>query len=144
MTGDMTETISRRHRFHLAVQPGDDGYMAMDRISTGAAFLLAAAVAACTTPPAEFAATLSTEDPKWRSPECEQIRAAALTYEDGKTKPLNMGAALLLGPYGLGIALAGREHREKQRKLFARDMHMRCSSLPPPKNLQIQDTGTPD
>lgn len=117
--------------------------MARDRVSTGAAFLLAAAVAGCTTPPAEYAATLSTEDPKWRSPECRQIREAALTFEDGKTKPLNMGAALLLGPYGLGIAAAGREHQEKQRKLFARDLHLRCSSQPLPKNLQIQDTGAP-
>jgi hypothetical protein len=118
-------------------------YMALDRVSRGAAFLLAAAVAGCTTPPAEYAATLSAEDPKWRSPECEQIREAALTYEDGKTKPLNMGVALLLGPYGLGIAAAGRQHQEKQRRLFARDLHMRCSSLPLPENLQIRDTDAP-
>lgn len=114
--------------------------MARDRILKAAAFLMAAAVAGCTTPPAEYAATLSSQDPKWRSPQCEQIRAAALTYEAGKTRPLNMGAALLLGPYGLAIAAAGREHQEKQRKQFARDMHMRCSSLPLPKNLQVKDT----
>ncbi|HWK68582.1 MAG TPA: hypothetical protein VNS34_26965 [Rhizobiaceae bacterium] len=117
--------------------------MAMDRASTGAAFLLALTLAGCTTPPAEYAATLSAEDPKWRSPECERIREAALTYEDQKTKPMNMGVALLLGPYGLGIAAAGREHQEKQRKLFARDLHMRCSSLPLPKNLQIQGADAP-
>lgn len=111
--------------------------MVMGRVSTGAAFLLAAAITGCTTPPAEYAATLSPQDPKWQSPECEQIRAAALNYEAGKTPPLNMGTALLLGPYGLAIAAAGREHQEKQRKLFARDMHMRCSSLPLPKNLEI-------
>lgn len=111
--------------------------MAVHRVSTGAAFLLAAVLAGCTTPPSEYAAVLSPQDPKWRSPGCEQIRAAALTYEDGKTKPLNMGVAVLLGPYGLALAAAGREHQEKQRKLFARDMHMRCSSQPLPKNLQI-------
>lgn len=112
--------------------------MAMERVPNAAAvFLMAAALAGCTTPPADYAATLSTQDPKWRSRECEQIRAAALTYEDGKTKPLNMGVAVLLGPYGLALAAAGREHQEKQRKLFARDMHMRCSSQPLPKNLQI-------
>lgn len=117
--------------------------MAMERVSTGAAFLLVAAVAGCTTPPAEYAATLSTQDSKWQSPQCEQIRAAA-NYEAGKTKPLNMGTALLLGPYGLAIAAAGREHQEKQRKLFARDMHMRCSSLPLPKNLQIDPSPEAD
>ncbi|MCT7374105.1 hypothetical protein N5A92_03555 [Chelativorans sp. EGI FJ00035] len=101
------------------------------------------AIAGCTTAPAEYAAALSPQDPKWPSPECEQIRAAALNYEAGQRKPLNMGAALLLGPYGLGIAMAGREHQEKQRKLFTRDMHTRCSSLPLPKNLQIRDTDAP-
>lgn len=95
------------------------------------------AVAGCTTPPAEYAATLSTQDAKWRSPECEQSRAAALNYEAGEKKTLSIPASLLLGPYGLGIALAGKEHQEKKRKLLARDMHLRCSSLPLPKNLQI-------
>lgn len=90
-------------------------------------------VAGCTTPPAEYAAKLSTEDPKWRSPECEQIRAAALNHQPGET--LSIPAGLLLGPYGLGIALAGKEHQEKKRKQLVRDMHMRCSSLPLPKNL---------
>ena len=92
-------------------------------------------VAGCTTPPAEYAAMLSPQDPKWQSPECEQIRAEALSYEAGQRKPLNLGAAMLLGPYGLGIAVAGREHQEKQRRLFVREMHMRCSSLPLPRNL---------
>lgn len=115
----------------------------MEQAATGAVFLLAATVSGCTTPPAEYAATLSSQDPKWQSPECQKIRAAALTYEAGKTKPMHMGTALLLGPYGLAIAAAGREHQEKQRKLFARDMHLRCSSLPLPKNLQIQDSNPP-
>ncbi|TKT78212.1 hypothetical protein XW59_011280 [Aquamicrobium sp. LC103] len=105
------------------------------RILTTMAML---AVAGCTTPPAEYAATLSSQDPKWRSPQCEQIRAEAATFEAGKTKPLNMGAALLLGPYGLGIAMAGRQHQEEQRRLFAREMHVQCSSLPLPKKLQGQ------
>lgn len=95
------------------------------------------AVAGCTTRPAEYAATLSTEDPKWRSPECEQIRTAAVNYEAGAEKTLSIPAGLLLGPYGLGIAMAGKEHQEKKRKLLARDMHMQCSSLPLPENLQI-------
>ncbi|ODT08954.1 MAG: hypothetical protein ABS58_00305 [Mesorhizobium sp. SCN 65-20] len=92
-------------------------------------------VAACTTPPAEYAATFSTQDPKWQSPQCEEIRAAASNYEAGET--MSIPAGLLLGPYGLGMALAGKEHQEKKRKQFARDMHMRCSSLPLPRNLQI-------
>src|SRR5690606_19877842 len=98
--------------------------------------LTAALLAGCTTPPAEYAQTLSSQDPKWQSPQCQDIRAAAATYEAGGTRPLSIPAGLLLGPYGLGIALAGREHQETKRKLFARDMHLRCSSLPLPDNLR--------
>ena len=96
--------------------------------------VVAAMVAGCTTAPAEYAATLSNQDPKWRSPECEQIRLQALSY---KERNLNWAAGLLIGPYGLALVAAGKEHQEKQRKLLAREMHIRCSSLPLPKNLQI-------
>lgn len=117
--------------------------MVMKPLSTGAACLLAITVAGCTTPPAEYAAALPAQDPKWQSPECEQIRSAALTFEAGKTKPIGWAAGLLLGPYGLALAAAGKEHQEKQRKLFNREMHLRCSSLPLPKELQVDPTLTP-
>ena len=91
----------------------------------------AAMVAGCTSSPA---ATLSVQDPKWRSPQCEQIRAEALSY---KERNLNWAAGMLIGPYGLAIVAAGKEHQEKQRKLLAREMHIRCSSLPLPKKLQV-------
>lgn len=111
--------------------------MEMMRGSAAAACLLAVIVAGCTTSPADYAAALSTQDPKWQSPECEQIRLAALNYEAGKKKPLSWAAGLVLGPYGLALAAATKEHQEKQRKLFNREMHMRCSSLPLPKELQV-------
>ncbi len=41
-----------------------------------------------------------------------------------------------LGPYGLGIIAAAKEQEQKQRKLFAREVHLQCSSLPLPKALQ--------
>jgi len=92
-------------------------------------------VAGCTATPRDYATTLSAQDPKWMSPECQHIRAQALDY---KERNVNWAAGLLIGPYGLAIVAAGKEHQEKQRKQFARDMHMRCSSQPLPKNLQIQ------
>lgn len=95
------------------------------------------AVSSCAgPPPAEYAGTLSSRDPKWLSPECVQLRASAQNDEAGRTKPLNMGTAILLGPYGLGLAAASREHQRKQRRLRAREMHLRCSSLPLPEHLQ--------
>jgi hypothetical protein len=99
----------------------------------------AAMVAGCTTSPGEYAATLSNQDPKWQSPQCEEIRVQALNY---KERNLNWAAGALIGPYGLALVAAGKEHQEKQRKLFAREMHMRCSSLPLPKNLQISPSTT--
>lgn len=48
-----------------------------------------------------------------------------------------MASGLLLGPFGLPIAAAADANQEQQRKLFAREVHMRCSSLPLPKGLQM-------
>ena len=60
-------------------------------------------------------------------------RTAAQTYGVGTKPPLSWGAGALLGPYGLAIAAAIKDHQEKQRKLFARDTHLACSSLPGPR-----------
>lgn len=93
------------------------------------------AVAGCTTTqPSEYAAALSTKDPKWRSSECKQIRADAANYKPGET--ISVPASLLLGPYGLGMAMAGKEHQAKKRKQLARDMHVKCSSQPLPQSLK--------
>lgn len=107
------------------------------RVAAGAACLYAAALTGCVTPPAEYAAALAPHDPKWQSPECNEMRTAAMTYEAGRKKPMSWTTGLLLGPYGLGIAVAGREHQEKQRKLFVREMHLACSSRPLPRELQF-------
>jgi len=89
--------------------------------------------------PADYAATLSTQDPKWQSPECQQARIAASAY---KERPVSWAAGAVLGPYGLGLVAAAKEHQEKQRKLLAREIHVQCSSLPLPKNLEANPTTT--
>lgn len=98
--------------------------------------------AGCTTTPADYATTLSTQDPKWNSRPCEEIRLAALNYDDkvGERMMVGMASGLLLGPFGLPIAAAADASQEEKRKLFAREMHMRCSSLPLPKELQVNPT----
>ncbi len=108
----------------------------MDRIWTGTAVLLMALVSSCATSPTNYAATLSTKDPKWRSKQCQQVRATAVAFEAKEKETRKLAPGLLLGPYGIGIALAIKEHQDKQRKQIARDMHMRCSSQPLPKELQ--------
>lgn len=97
--------------------------------------IVAALAAGCTAMPTDYAATLSTQDPKWMSPECQDIRVAAQNYKERK---VNWAAGALIGPYGLALVAAGKEHQEKQRVAMAREMHLRCSSQPLPKKLQVR------
>ena len=115
----------------------------MTNISTTAALLLVAAIAGCATSPANYAGALSAQDPKWRSPECARIRAEAVNSNAAKTRRGGLARGLLLGPYGVGIALAIKENEAKQRKLFARNMHLRCSSAPLPRELQVESNPQP-
>ena len=41
-----------------------------------------------------------------------------------------------VSPYGLALAAAGKEHQNKQRRLLARDLHLKCSRKPLPKELE--------
>lgn len=110
--------------------------MAMQCLGAGVICLLSMALVGCTTSPQNYAASLSTQDPKWQSPQCEEICAAAVNYEAGEKKASDLAPGLLIGPYGLGIAMAIKENDEKRRKIFVREMHLRCSSLPLPKELE--------
>ncbi|WP_425475515.1 hypothetical protein [Mesorhizobium quangtriensis] len=97
-------------------------------------FVMVVAIAAgCTSTPTDYAATLSQQDPKWMSPECQDIRATAANYKEQK---VSWAAGALIGPYGLALVAAGKEHQEKQRVKMAREMHLKCSSQPLPKNLK--------
>lgn len=97
--------------------------------------VVAGVASGCTSVPANYAATLSQQDPKWSSPECQQIRAEAANY---KQRNVSWASGLLLGPYSMALVAASKEHQEKQRILFAREMHLRCSSKPLPRNLEIK------
>ncbi|MDX8540476.1 hypothetical protein EN858_11230 [Mesorhizobium sp. M4B.F.Ca.ET.215.01.1.1] len=96
---------------------------------------LAATVAGCATSPVDYEASLSQQDQKWASPECQQARADASDY-DAREKNHPGWGFVVLGPYGLGIIAAVKEHEQKQRKAFAREVHLQCSSLPLPRALQ--------
>ncbi len=102
----------------------------------GVVCLLSLATVGCTTAPQNYAAALSSQDPKWQSPQCEEIRAEAVNYEAREKKASDLAPGLLIGPYGLAIAAAIKENDEKRRKQFVREMHLRCSSLPLPRELE--------
>ncbi|OHV88732.1 hypothetical protein [Mesorhizobium sp. ORS 3428] len=97
---------------------------------------VSAALAGCVTSPVEYEARLSQQDPKWASPECQRARMAAADYDAREKEHPGWGFGVLLGPYSMGLVAAIKEHEQKQRKLFAREVHLKCSSLPLPKALE--------
>ncbi|MGC4026624.1 MAG: hypothetical protein QM744_16665 [Mesorhizobium sp.] len=107
----------------------------MTRISKIIAFSLICTLPGCATPPTDYAAGLSQQDPKWQSPQCLQMRKAAVDYDAGERR-IYWSAGALLGPYGLGLAAAGKEHQAKQRKQLDREIHLQCSNQPLPEELR--------
>ena len=101
---------------------------------------MAVLVAGCTSAPTKYTASLSMKDPKWQSAQCQEIRAEAANYKEQK---VSFASGALLGPYGLALAAAGKEHQEKKRRQLAREMHMRCSSQPLPRELQADPMAKP-
>ncbi|MBZ9662074.1 hypothetical protein LB523_23785 [Mesorhizobium sp. ESP-6-4] len=98
---------------------------------------LCAAVAGCVSSAADNGASLSQQDPKWSSPECQQARAAASDYAQREKDHPGWGFGVLLGPYSMGMVAAVKEHEHQQRRLLARQMHLQCSSKPLPKELDF-------
>lgn len=111
--------------------------MQMKRVTIGAAVLLLALGGCSKTVPAEYASTLSPADPKWQTESCRQMRAEAARYDVDPEGTFTLGKGVLLGPYGIGMAVAGMEHRENKRRQFARDLHLQCSSRPVPQALEV-------
>jgi len=98
---------------------------------------LTAAVSGCATSPVTYEASLSQQDQKWATPECQQARMDASAYEAREKEHPGWGFGVLLGPYSMGLVAAVKEHEQKQRRLFAREVHLQCSSLPLPKELDF-------
>ncbi|MEO5756965.1 MAG: hypothetical protein ABIQ51_08945 [Mesorhizobium sp.] len=86
--------------------------------------------------PVEYGASLSPQDPKFVSPECQKARVAASDYAVREKEHPGWGTGVFLGPYGLGIAAAIKEHEQKERKIYARAIYAQCSSLPLPRELE--------
>ena len=48
--------------------------------------------------------------------QCQEIRSEAANYKEQK---VSFASGALLGPYGLALAAAGKEHQEKKRRQLA-------------------------
>jgi hypothetical protein len=108
------------------------------------ALLALTLLAGCASKPADYAATLSMQDPKWETPECKEIRLAAVNYNDkvGSRVAIGLVSGLLLGPFGIPIAAAADANQDQVRKQFNREVHLRCSSLPLPEKMQAKPPAT--
>ena len=98
---------------------------------------LTATVAGCVSSPVQYGASLSPQDPKWATPECQQARTDAMNYDAREKGQPGWGFGVLLGPYSMGLVAAAKEHQQQQRRLLARQVHLQCSSLPLPKDLDF-------
>ncbi len=98
---------------------------------------LTATVAGCVSSPVQYGASLSPQDPKWATPECQQARMDALNYDRREKQNPGWAAGVVLGPYSMGLVAAIKENEQKRRRLLAREVHLQCSSLPLPKDLNF-------
>ncbi len=98
----------------------------------------AVALSGCVSSPDKYAASLPTDDPKFKTVECQKIREQSLEFDNqvGSRVAIGLASGLLLGPFGLPIAAAADAQQNDRRKYFAREIHLRCSSKPLPKELQ--------
>lgn len=76
------------------------------------------------------------EDAKYNTAECKEMRQKALEYNDRVLERMGVGLGLFLGPFGLPLAAAGDLKQNEERKAWAREVHLACSSDPLPDNLQ--------
>jgi hypothetical protein len=102
-------------------------------------------IGGCAPKPQLYAETLASTDPKYNSAECREIRLRALGYDDKTTERAVTGLALglFLGPFGLPIAAAVDANQNQERRMFAREVHLRCSSQPLPDVLKSSSEREP-
>lgn len=78
------------------------------------------------------------DHPKYNTEDCKDMRQKALEYNDRVLSRMGagVGLGLLLGPFGIPLAAAGDVKQNEERKAWAREVHLACSSDPLPNNLR--------
>lgn len=78
------------------------------------------------------------EDAKYNNAECKAMRQKALEYNDRTLSRMGTGMALglFLGPFGIPLAASADVKQNEERKAWAREVHLACSSDPLSENLQ--------
>lgn len=105
----------------------------------------ASVLVGCAARPQMTTRQLSADDPKFNSPECLDIRARALSYNDRVGERLAVGvvSGLLLGPFGIPIAAAADIQQNQERETFNREIALRCMTNPPAELLTPGQASAP-
>ena len=82
---------------------------------------LTATVAGCVSSPVQYGASLSPQDPKWATPECQQARTDAMNYDAREKGQPGWGFGVLLGPYSMGLVAAAADVAPAYLYLMASD-----------------------
>jgi hypothetical protein len=96
---------------------------------TIAAIAIAGCLASCAAAtPQKTVESLNMTDPKFNSPECNDIRARAVSYDDkvAERAVTGMALGLFLGPFGLPMAAATDKAQDDVRRGFNREITLRC------------------
>ena len=97
-------------------------------INAGLVFGLCLVLAGCAQNPRKTSLELSTADPKYSSEECVYIRNRILEYNDrvGSRFAIGVASGLLLGPFGLPIAVAADVNQNNERAHLNAELERRC------------------
>lgn len=78
--------------------------------------------------PHELVTNMRPEHPKYATEECRQARAMALSYDDNTAgrAGLGLGLGLLLGPFGLPIAIAVDSNQAGKRQAVVAELARAC------------------
>ncbi|TVR07017.1 MAG: hypothetical protein EA385_14110 [Salinarimonadaceae bacterium] len=89
-------------------------------------------VGACAQNPRLTSLELSVEDPKYASEECVYVRNRVLEYDDrvGSRMAIGLVSGLLLGPFGIPIAMAADANQNTEREHINAELQRRCVTAP--------------
>jgi hypothetical protein len=89
---------------------------------------LAALLGACAQNPQRTSLALNSADPKFTSDECKHIRNKVLDFDEevGKRVAIGLASGLLLGPFGIPIAIAADADKNTQREVLNLELERRC------------------
>lgn len=89
-------------------------------------------VSACASNPQQTVMTLDERDPQYTSRECLDARNIAMQYDDKviSRMGIGLGLGLLLGPFGLPLAVMADMNQNEKREYLNKEIEKRCKTQP--------------